>query len=261
MIESATAIVALGDAIMEPEPSQTGLSRWAVVVIVLVLVILVGLAIPGVSKVREAAARTQDTNNLKQMAIGVQDLASGLDSQLPPSVGRFQGKDGTFFFHIQPYIEADNIWKNNRTQVRILTYYSACDSSIQEGRPWTSFASNVAVFGERPETFTRLPLDFGEKGTAQTIIVLPRFAVASGIVHAWGDTSDNATYLEGPITFIEHGVPPTQARNDTVHAMSSSGAQVALADGSARTISPQVRVETFRWACNPKGDRRPPSDW
>ena len=93
-------------------------------VVIAIIAILIALLVPAVQKVREAASRTQCTNNLKQLGLALHNCN---DSQkhLPPLNGEFPGKQGTFtvaatsggqswgnpFFHLLPYIEQDNLYK------------------------------------------------------------------------------------------------------------------------------------------------------
>jgi hypothetical protein len=102
----------------------SGGSRAWVVVLVLAIVgglglvclvpaILIGLLVPAVQKVREAAARIQDANNLKQLSLAVINYSDAHNGQMPPAL--VYDKDGKPLYSwrvvILPYLEEDALYQ------------------------------------------------------------------------------------------------------------------------------------------------------
>src|SRR4051812_38080385 len=76
-------------------------------VVIAIIAILIGLLLPAVQKVREAANRTRCSNNLKQIALGVHNY-HGAMNYLPS--GR-RDPNWTFFTILLPYIEQDAAYR------------------------------------------------------------------------------------------------------------------------------------------------------
>jgi prepilin-type N-terminal cleavage/methylation domain-containing protein len=88
--------------------------------VIAIIAILIGLLLPAVQKVREAAARAKCQNNVKQIALACHSYADAIGGKLPRVVDRPPGTPPTpptgwgvqsGFFQLLPYIEQDNVFK------------------------------------------------------------------------------------------------------------------------------------------------------
>jgi prepilin-type N-terminal cleavage/methylation domain-containing protein len=109
-----------------------GFTLIELLVVIAIIAVLIGLLVPAVQKVREAAARAQCQNNLRQMSLACANCADTNNGILPPAIGTYPppgrsnngcdpngtGKTigqwawGGMMYHLLPYIEQQNLWNS-----------------------------------------------------------------------------------------------------------------------------------------------------
>lgn len=170
-----------------------------------IIAILIGLLLPAVQKVREAAARIKCGHSIGQVALAAHNGHDAFQS-FPPGIGYWPGPSayGTFHFHLLPFMEQSPLYEqsfyqgfyfvgNNQVFAQpVKNFICPSDPSTADGQAmdtdgnnWgvTCYAANVQVVCSvnssgsliTPQNYASLANSFPD-GTSNTMLLTEKYA-------------------------------------------------------------------------------------
>jgi prepilin-type N-terminal cleavage/methylation domain-containing protein/prepilin-type processing-associated H-X9-DG protein len=136
----------------DPRRRGAGFTLIELLVVIAIIAILIGLLLPAVQKVREAAARMKCSNNLKQQILGMHNYASAV-GHYPPAILN-SATTATHYYPgwgwgtlILPYVEQDNLYRQLNPDVAPLgTSFGAQVNTINNVNPTPAMKTALPIY-------------------------------------------------------------------------------------------------------------------
>ena len=172
---------------------RRGMTLIELLVVIAIIAILVGLLLPAIQKVREAAVRIKSQNNLKQIALATHNFA-GSNGEFLPCISGYnyfsRQSELSLFISIMPYIEQGNVYNSFKTRFPeegkigsdhlIQVFLSPADPSLPDNRNgFASYASNPMVFAPS------MTLNKITDGASNTIAYAEHYGNCGGMEYTW----------------------------------------------------------------------------
>jgi prepilin-type N-terminal cleavage/methylation domain-containing protein len=152
---------------MDRRSPRSAFTLIELLVVIAIIAALIGLLLPAIQKVREAANRITCANNLKQMGLAVHNLHSTY-GDMPPTIGIYPSSSlnyGPVTFYILPFVEQENLWNqarnasgqyisnNNSVQSAVIKFYICPSDPSYTPEAFNNFAfscyaSNALAFSQ-----------------------------------------------------------------------------------------------------------------
>lgn len=265
-----------------------GFTLLELLVVIAIFAVLVGLLLPAIQKVREAAHLMESTNNLRQNIIATHNFAALHEGQLPSIDGspNSPNRGLSLFLAILPYLEQSTLVRRpgDDRLAAVSTFVSPADPTYVSGvsGPVSSYAANAQVFVGNP-SMAHTFLD----GASRTIAFAEHYSTGcQGVTFLYAESGQHvppimrrATFADGgpaikpnvgDIYPITKGMPPlsepsypnftfqvappvTKCISWVAQTPHRNGMLAAMGDGSVGTLAPSIGVNVYWGLVTPSG--------
>jgi len=236
-----------GEVRMVSTSRRSGFTLIELLVVIAIIAVLIGLLLPAVQKVREAAARMSCQNNLKQLGLAAANYESSYQ-KLPYGRNRTNGI-GTLPL-LLPYIEQGNLY--NQFNSSVFTIQPASVVNVIAGADWLSmnYPTNYAASRNRVKTF-ECPSDNISNGMDANGVVITFISIVGGGVTPTGQYTVTDLNTKGGLPGLTNYLPSAgtlgrvqgstaiqafYAQHEGVFVDEAPNSVTKITDGSSNTI-------------------------